>query len=74
VRLIGIDYLSIQRYGDDPETHRVLMDAGVIIIEGLNLTGVSAGEYELLCLPLLLEGAEGAPARVVLRSLDGHSR
>ncbi|HEY5649143.1 MAG TPA: cyclase family protein, partial [Nitrospiria bacterium] len=67
IRLVGIDYLSIQRYQDDPETHRILMRAGTVIIEGLDLSGVAAGIYELICLPLRLEGAEGSPARVVLR-------
>lgn len=69
VRLIGIDYLSVQRYGDDPETHKILLEAGVIILEGLYLADVSPGNYELICLPLYLMGAEGAPARAVLRAL-----
>jgi len=67
IRLIGVDYLSVQRYRDPPNTHRILLRAGVVIVEGLNLAGVSAGRYELLCLPLRLSGAEGAPARAVLR-------
>lgn len=69
IRLVGIDYLSIQRFHDEPETHLILLRAEVAIIEGLNLTDVTTGEYELLCLPLKLAGVEGAPARVVLRSL-----
>ena len=68
VRLIGMDYLSIQRYDDGPLTHQILMEADVIILEGLNLAGVSPGHYELICLPLNLVGAEGAPARAVLRA------
>lgn len=60
---VGIDYLS----AGGPETHRTLLGAGVVIVEGLNLTGVSPGRYELLCLPLKL-GGDGAPARVLLRS------
>jgi arylformamidase len=68
IRLVGIDSLSIQRHQDGPETHRVLLEAGVVVIEGLNLYGVAAGHYELLCLPLNIQGAEGAPARVVLRA------
>jgi arylformamidase len=67
VRLIGIDYLSVQCYDDDPLTHKILMEAGVVILEGLNLADVSPGNYELICLPLYLVGAEGAPARAVLR-------
>lgn len=69
IRLIGIDYLSIQRFHDGPETHSILLSAEVVIIEGLNLANVKAGEYELLCLPLKLQGLEGAPARVVLKTL-----
>lgn len=70
VDVVGIDYLSIERYGaPQPEVHHLLCGAGKIIIEGLNLSGVEAGEYELLCMPLLIEGADGAPARVALRTL-----
>lgn len=74
VKLIGIDYLSIEKFGEhDHETHRALLSHGVIILEGLNLTDVPAGQYELICLPLRLRGGkgDGAPARVVLRTLDG---
>lgn len=67
VRLVGIDYLSIQRFHDDNRTHRILLQAGVVVVEGLNLAGVAPGGYDLTCLPLALVGAEGAPARVVLR-------
>lgn len=67
IYLIGVDYLSVQRYEDDPLTHQILLEAGVIILEGLNLAGVRPGVYELICLPIHLVGADGAPARVVLR-------
>ena len=67
LRLVGIDGPSIQRFHDGPETHRVLLAAGVVIVEGLDLAQVAAGDYELLCLPLRLVGSEGAPARAVLR-------
>lgn len=70
IRLIGVDYLSVQRFQDGPETHIILLKSEVVIIEGLNLTNVTAGEYKLICLPLKLEGVEGAPARVVLESLS----
>ena len=60
---VAIDYLS----AGSPETHRTLLGAGVVIIEGLNLTGISQGRYELLCLPLKILGGDGAPARVLLR-------
>jgi len=69
VLLVGVDYLSIQRFGGDPETHRVLMRAGVAILEGLNLREVAAGDYRLVCLPLALRGAEAAPARAILEPL-----
>lgn len=69
IRLLGVDCLSVQRYDDSPLTHQILLEAGVIILEGLNLADVKPGEYELICLPLRLVGAEGAPARAVLRPL-----
>lgn len=67
IRLIGVDYLSVQIYGDSPLTHQILLGAGVIILEGLDLADVQPGSYELTCLPLKLVGADGAPARAVLR-------
>jgi len=67
IRLVGIDYLSIERFDGDGEVHRLLLDAGTVILEGLDLTPVAAGDYELLCLPLNVPGGDGAPARVVLR-------
>lgn len=67
-KLIGIDYLSIERFDSDGAIHRQLLDAGIVILEGLNLDGVEAGEYELLCLPLNVRGGDGAPVRALLRS------
>lgn len=70
VRVVGIDYLSIEAYGSkEHDTHRILLSSGVIIIEGLYLKDIKPGEYELIALPLLLEGGDGAPARVVLRAM-----
>jgi arylformamidase len=69
VRTIGIDYLSVGSTKTGPDTHRPLLAAGICIIEGLDLSRVRAGRYDLICLPLRLEGLDGAPARVVLRSL-----
>jgi arylformamidase len=69
LKLVGIDYLSIQPYEDTTqETHRILLSAGIIILEGINLSDVQPGEYELICLPLKLENSEGAPARAILRT------
>lgn len=68
IEVIGIDYLSIQRFCDGPETHQILLGAEVVVIEGLNLSQVLPGQYDLFCLPLKLKGIEGAPARVVLKS------
>ena len=69
VKLIGVDYLSVEAfYSKSFPVHDTLLGAGVVIIEGLNLAGVSAGDYELIALPIKLKGADGAPARVVLRS------
>lgn len=69
IRLIGVDYLSVHRYGDNAPTHQILLRAGIVIVEGLNLAVVAPGKYELICLPLRLDGADGAPARAVLRRL-----
>jgi len=66
VKLVGIDYLSIAPYKNAVEVHETLLGAGVVILEGLNLTGVTQGRYTLYCLPLKIDGADGAPARVIL--------
>ena len=68
VRLVGIDYLSVGGFfADGQETHQALLGAGIWIIEGLNLSGVKPGRVDLICLPLRIAGADGAPARAVLR-------
>ena len=69
IRLIGVDYLSVQCFCGDAQTHIVLLETEVVIVEGLNLSDVAPGSYELICLPLKLAGADGAPARAVLRTL-----
>lgn len=67
IHLVGIDYLSIQMFKEaEPLTHRILLEAGIVILEGLNLRGISPKAYQLLCLPIQLTGSEGAPARAVL--------
>jgi arylformamidase len=73
VKLVGIDYLSVERYHSGSyETHITLLANGVVIVEGLDLRNVTPGEYEFICLPLkIAEGTgDGAPARAVLRTLD----
>jgi len=67
VRLVGIDYLSIAPFDDPAPTHIALLRAGVVILEGLDLRSVEAGPHDLIAAPLLLEGADGAPARALLR-------
>jgi arylformamidase len=67
---VGIDGPSVGGFlKDGPETHRELLGAGIWIIENLDLSAVEAGACELICLPLRLIGAEGSPARAVLRRL-----
>jgi len=71
VKLVGTDYLSIEKFhSGDHRTHLALLSNNVVIVEGLNLSEVPSGDYELICLPLkIAQGAgDGAPARVVLRS------
>lgn len=70
IRLIGIDAPSIQRFEDPFDTHELLLDQAIVVLEGLDLSSAPPGSYELICLPLKLVGADGAPARAVLRTLD----
>jgi arylformamidase len=71
VRTVGVDYLSVGGFHNDAvETHEALLGAGIWVIEGLDLSGIEPGPYELVCLPLKLVGAEGAPARAILRSTE----
>src|SRR5215475_4322406 len=67
VQMVGIDYLSIGRGKDGPEVHRILLAAGIVIVEGLDLSRVKAGLYDVVCLPLKILGGDGAPARVAIR-------
>ena len=66
VQLVGVDYLSVAPYGDPQTTHKILLGAGVVIVEGLNLSNVMRGFYNLYCLPLKIAGSDGAPARAIL--------
>lgn len=73
IQLIGIDYLSIEEFGQKThQTHLTLLSNKVIIVEGLDLGDVPAGKYELICLPLRIRSGhgDGAPARAVLRTID----
>ena len=69
VTLIGIDYLSISPYCDAPEiVHQILLEKEIIILEGIDLSKVNTGVYELICLPIKVKGADGVPCRAVLRT------
>ncbi|MCX6673921.1 MAG: cyclase family protein [Methanothrix sp.] len=67
VSLVGIDYLSVDKYGDDSlPVHRTLLENDVLILEGIDLADVPSGGYSLICLPLSIRHAEASPARAVL--------
>jgi arylformamidase len=75
VILVGVDYLSVGSPMDPektmrPDTHQILLGAGLYLIEGLNLTAVKAGDYNLICLPLKLMDAEGSPVRAILQPVS----
>jgi arylformamidase len=74
IRTIGIDYLSIGHGDDGPAVHRALLGAEILIVEGLNLSGVEPGAYDLVCLPLKIRDGDGAPARALLRRRDDRGR
>jgi arylformamidase len=71
VRTVGVDYLSVGGPSDGAATHRLLLEAGVCILEGLDLRRVTPGEVDLIALPILLRGSDGAPARVLVRPRTG---
>jgi arylformamidase len=66
IKLIGVDYLSVAPYKQSRPTHVALLAAGMVIVEGLNLSQVPRGFYDLYCLPLKIAASDGAPARVIL--------
>ena len=67
ISLVGIDYVSVERYGDDEfTTHKTLLGKGILLLEGLNLAAAPAGRYTLVCLPLRIAGAEASPVRAIL--------
>lgn len=71
VKLIGIDYLSVEKFESTyADTHRILLRKDVVIIEGLDLSNIKAGNYELIALPLKIKDGDGSPARVILKSIS----
>jgi arylformamidase len=75
VSAVGIDYLSIDNYhSQEKPAHYALLGNGIIIIEGLDLSGAEAGRYEMIALPLKIAGSDGAPARVLIRPATGKSK
>lgn len=68
VRAVGVDYLSVGGYHKDgAQTHKILLKAGIWIIEGLNLYGIRTGNYDIICLPIKIFNSDGAPARAIIR-------
>ena len=70
IKLVGMDYLSVSPYKKSRPTHEVFLNASVVLLEGVDLSKVEPGEYDLVCLPLKLQGADGSPARAVLTRPD----
>jgi arylformamidase len=66
VRLVGVDYLSVGPFSAPAPTHHVLLGAGVVAVEGLDLGRIAPGAYQLVCLPLKITNGDGAPARAIL--------
>ena len=66
IKVVGVDYLSVAPFNDQVPIHKILLENKILIIEGLDLSQVEPGEYTLLCLPIKIENADGAPARVLL--------
>jgi arylformamidase len=66
VQLVGVDYLSVGPFDEPGPTHQILLRAGVVAVEGLNLSSIAPGRYQLVCLPLKILGSDGAPARAIL--------
>lgn len=66
VKLVGVDYLSVAPFENTIPTHRILLEGGVIVVEGLDLSKVAQGRYSLHCLPLKIAATDGAPARAIL--------
>ena len=71
VDLVGLDYLSVAHADEQVPVHRAFLDHGVVLLEGVDLSEIRPGRYELICFPLRLRGLDGAPCRAVLRDLAG---
>jgi arylformamidase len=70
VNLVGLDYLSVAHAGEEQvPVHRAFLDRGVALLEGIDLSAINPGRYELICFPLRIRGVDGAPCRAVLRDL-----
>ena len=70
VQLVGLDYLSVARADEQVPVHRAFLDHGIVLLEGVDLSDVAPGRYELICPPVKLAGSDGAPCRAVLRELE----
>lgn len=70
VKLVGLDYLSVAHADEQVPVHRAFLDHGVVLLEGVDLSEIKPGRYELICFPLRLRGLDGAPCRAVLRELS----
>lgn len=70
VKCIGVDYLSVAGEENGKEVHQLLLSAGITVIEGLKLIAIVPGRYEMIALPIKIEGSDGAPARVVIKKMD----
>ncbi|HET7394167.1 MAG TPA: cyclase family protein [Candidatus Binatia bacterium] len=70
VRLVGLDYLSAAHADEQVPVHRAFLDYGVVLLEGVDLSQVPPGRYELICPPVKLAGSDGAPCRAILRELN----
>jgi arylformamidase len=66
IEVVGMDYLSVAPFQDQEPTHKILLKNRILIIEGIDLSGIDPGEYTLICLPLKIKDSDGAPARVLL--------
>jgi len=71
IKCIGIDYLSLGNKDNDPQVHKLILGTSIIIIEGLKLKDIAPGIYDMVCLPLKIEGSDGAPCRVIIRKQAG---